>query len=273
MNKSRLDEELLRRNLCTSLHEAQSLIMAGDVVVNYHRQTALGFQVKPYDKIRIKTQTKYVSRGGLKLEAALRNFDIDLTGRRSVDLGSSTGGFSDCMLKHGAKSVTAVDVNYGQFDWSLRQDRRVSLYERLNVKGICPQNIGGPFDFAAGDLSFISLTSIFADVFNLLNDGKEAVLLIKPQFEAKRKDIDTGGIVRDKQTHIKILNNVLCSSSNHGFSNLDLCYSPIKGTKGNIEYLVHLLKNKTSIPSINKIKMDKIDDVVNFAFHDLGEHL
>ena len=186
---------------------------------------------------------KYVSRGGLKLEKAMTHFDISLEGKVCMDVGASTGGFTDCMLQNGAVKVYSVDVGHGQLDWRLRQDERVVVMEKTNIKFVTPEDIADVIDFASIDVSFISLTKVLLPVRALLRDGGEIAALIKPQFEAGREKVGKKGVVRDKTVHIEVIENVTQFASTNGFIPLNLEFSPIKGPEGNIEYLLHLRKS------------------------------
>ena len=188
-----------------------------------------------------------MSRGGLKLEKAMKHFDITMDGKVCMDIGASTGGFTDCMLQNGAKKVYAVDVGYGQFAWKLRQDERVVCMEKTNIRYVTPKDIDDELDFASVDVSFISLTKVLGPARALLKDGGEMVCLIKPQFEAGREKVGKKGVVRDKSVHEEVVNNIISFALSNGFSVLDLEYSPIKGPEGNIEYLVHIKKTDDPI--------------------------
>ncbi len=236
--RPRLDELLVQRGLFEDVHEAQAAVLAGEVVVGEHCQTSAGLRVAEDTPIRVKKARRFVSRGGEKLAAALDAFQIDVAGKRCVDLGCSSGGFTDCLLQAGAASVCAVDVGYGQFDWSLRCDERVSLFERTNVRGIDPSKLDGPFDCAVADLSFISLTSVLSDVSLLLADGADFIALVKPQFEADKEEIEEGGVVRDASTHVKVLERVCAACEKAAFFCVGLTYSPLMGPQGNIEFLL-----------------------------------
>ena len=186
---------------------------------------------------------RYVSRGGLKLEKAMAQFDIALDDKVCMDIGASTGGFTDCMLQNGASKVYAVDVGYGQFAWKLRQDPRVVCMEKTNIRYVTPEDIADALDFASVDVSFISLTKVLGPAKELLKDGAEMVCLIKPQFEAGKEKVGKKGVVRDPAVHIEVIERVMLFAQSIGFGVLHLEYSPIKGPEGNIEYLVHMKKN------------------------------
>lgn len=242
--KERLDVLLVKRNLAESREKAKAVIMAGCVFVDGQREDKAGTTFSPDVNIEIKGHTlPYVSRGGLKLEKALANFDVDVTGKVCTDVGSSTGGFTDCMLQNGAVKVYAIDVGRGQLDWKLRQDPRVVCMEKTNIRYVTPEDIGEPVDFSSIDVSFISLTKVLEPIRNYLKDDGEIVALIKPQFEAGREKVGKKGVVREKSTHREVIEKVTDYARSIGFDVLELDFSPIKGPEGNIEYLVHLKKN------------------------------
>ena len=244
--KKRLDVLLVERRLADSREKAKAIIMTGNVFVNGQREDKAG---TTFDEekaaIEIKGHTmKYVSRGGYKLEKAVDVFGVDVRDKVCMDIGSSTGGFTDCMLQNGAVKVFAVDVGRGQLDWKLRQDERVVSMEKTNIRYVTPEDIGEPLDFASVDVSFISLSKVLPAARELLKDGGEMVCLIKPQFEAGREKVGKKGVVRDPKVHLEVIQTVLQTAMDLGFSILDLEYSPIKGPEGNIEYLVHLKKSQ-----------------------------
>ena len=241
--QKRLDVYLSENNTVKSRSLAASLIKQGSVEVNGRICTKASFAVDDNDNIRIIGEMpKYVGRGGLKLEKAMTHFDIELNDKVCMDIGASTGGFTDCMLQNGAKKVYSVDVGYGQFAWKLRQDPRVVCMEKTNIRYVTPQDIDDVLDFASVDVSFISLTKVLGPARELLADGGEMVCLIKPQFEAGREKVGKKGVVRDKSVHEEVIDKVVSFALSIGFSVLHLEYSPIKGPEGNIEYLVHLKK-------------------------------
>ncbi len=244
MAKERLDVLLVQLNLASSRQKAQTMIMEGNVFVNNQREDKAGTFFDP-EKVTIEVRGQtlpYVSRGGLKLARAVENFDLTLEGKICMDIGASTGGFTDCMLQNGAKKVYAVDVGYGQFAWKLRQDVRVVCMEKTNIRYVMPEDIEDVLDFASVDVSFISLTKVLEPARNLLCDGGEMVCLIKPQFEAGKEKVGKKGVVRDPAVHLEVIEKVISYAMSIGFSVLHLDYSPIKGPEGNIEYLVHLKK-------------------------------
>lgn len=267
--KERLDVLLVKRNLAESREKAKAVIMAGCVFVDGQREDKAGTTFSPDVNIEIKGHTlPYVSRGGLKLEKALANFDVDVKGKVCTDVGSSTGGFTDCMLQNGAVKVYAIDVGRGQLDWKLRQDPRVICMEKTNIRYVTPEDIGEPVDFSSIDVSFISLTKVLEPIRNYLKADGEIVALIKPQFEAGREKVGKKGVVREKSTHREVIEKVTDYARSVGFDVLELDFSPIKGPEGNIEYLVHLKKNPSA-----ELSEDSIDiaSVVDRAFETLAK--
>ena len=222
------------------------MIMEGNVFVENQREDKAGAAFDTEAEITVKGNTlKYVSRGGLKLEKAMTHFGITLEGKVCMDIGASTGGFTDCMLQNGAVKVYSVDVGYGQFAWKLRQDPRVVCMEKTNIRYVTPADIDDVLDFASVDVSFISLTKVLIPARELLRDGGEMVCLIKPQFEAGREKVGTKGVVRDKAVHEEVVERIIEFASQNGFFVKNLEYSPIKGPEGNIEYLVYIRKDET----------------------------
>lgn len=241
--KERLDVLLVKRNLAPSREKAKAMIMAGNVFVDHQREDKAGSTFEDSVTIEIHGNTlKYVSRGGLKLEKAMNHFGLNLDGKICMDIGASTGGFTDCMLQNGAVRVYSVDVGYGQFAWKLRQDERVVCMEKTNIRYVTPEDIADRLDFASVDVSFISLTKVLGPAKELLKEGAEMVCLIKPQFEAGREKVGKKGVVRDPKVHLEVIEKVISFVKEIGFSVLHLEYSPIKGPEGNIEYLVHIKK-------------------------------
>ena len=222
------------------------MIMEGNVFVENQREDKAGATFDTEAEITVKGNTlKYVSRGGLKLEKAMTHFGITLEGKVCMDIGASTGGFTDCMLQNGAVKVYSVDVGYGQFAWKLRQDPRVVCMEKTNIRYVTPADIDDVLDFASVDVSFISLTKVLIPARELLRDGGEMVCLIKPQFEAVREKVGKKGVVRDKAVHEEGVEQIIEFASQNGFFVKNLEYSPIKGPEGNIEYLVYIRKDET----------------------------
>ncbi|MCI9345178.1 MAG: TlyA family RNA methyltransferase [Lachnospiraceae bacterium] len=244
--KERLDVILVRQGHAPSREKAKALLMAGNVFVDNQREDKAGTL---FDESKIKIEVKgrllpYVSRGGLKLERAIGQFPITLQDKVCMDIGASTGGFTDCMLQNGAGKVYAIDVGHGQLDWKLRNDERVVCMEKTNFRYVTDADIREPIDFASVDVSFISLTKILIPARNLLRQGGEMVCLIKPQFEAGRDKVGKKGVVRDRQVHIEVVRRIVDYADLTGFSVKGLTYSPIKGPEGNIEYLMWLEKRE-----------------------------
>lgn len=243
--KIRLDMAVLERGLSESRAKAGALIMAGQVYVNGQKATKAGLTVKESDKIEVRGEKMpFVSRGGYKLDKAVKAFHLQLQDCVCMDIGASTGGFSDCMLQNGAKKVYAVDVGYGQLAWKLQTDARVVNMERTNFRYLTTEDIAEQLDFASVDVSFISLKIILPVLFALLREGGEAVCLIKPQFEAGKENVGKKGVVRDPSVHTEVVKTVTQFAFETGFSVLHLSFSPIKGPEGNIEYLMHIKKEK-----------------------------
>ena len=246
--KIRLDVAVLERGLSESRAKAGALIMAGQVYVNGQKATKAGLTVKDSDKIEVRGEKMpFVSRGGYKLDKAVKAFHLQLQDCVCMDIGASTGGFSDCMLQNGAKKVYAVDVGYGQLAWKLRTDERVVNMERTNFRYLTPDDIAEQLDFASVDVSFISLKIILPVLYSLLRDGGEAVCLIKQQFEAGKENVGKKGVVRDPSVHAEVVETITQFAFDTGFSVLHLSFSPIKGPEGNIEYLMHIKKEKEPI--------------------------
>ncbi|MBU9743764.1 TlyA family RNA methyltransferase [Lachnospiraceae bacterium ASD3451] len=242
--KERLDVLMVRQSLAASREKAKAVIMSGDVFVNGQREDKAGTM---FDETKVKIEVRgtalpYVSRGGLKLEKAMNCFGVEVDGKVCMDVGSSTGGFTDCMLQNGAVKVYAVDVGHGQLDWKLRQDERVVCMEKTNIRYVKPEDIGEPVGFASIDVSFISLTKVLVPVRELLTSDGAVVCLIKPQFEAGREKVGKKGVVRDAAVHLEVIEKVIAFAGENGFGILNLEFSPIKGPEGNIEYLLYLQK-------------------------------
>lgn len=243
MSKVRLDVEMVSRGLCPSREKARALILAGEVRVNGIRADKAGQEIAPEAEIAvIEDAVPFVSRGGLKLDKAVHTFPIELDGRTCADIGASTGGFTDVMLKNGAKHVYAVDVGYGQLDWSLRNDPRVTVMERTNARFMTPDWFSDPISFASIDVSFISLRLILPKLYECLPENGEVVALIKPQFEAGRAEIGKNGVVRDPAVHERVIRDMIEFAQRIGFSVAGLSFSPITGPKGNIEFLLYIRK-------------------------------
>lgn len=239
--KTRLDVLMVQRGLAESREKAKAVIMSGNVFVDGQREDKAGASFGEKAVIEVKgNPLKYVSRGGLKLEKAVECFEVSLTDRICMDVGSSTGGFTDCMLQNGARKVYAVDVGTNQLAWKLRQDERVTVMERTNIRYVTKEQIPEPVEFVSIDVAFISLTKVLQPVKDLLVPDGEIVALIKPQFEAGREQVGKKGVVRDRNVHLEVIERVLAYAESIGFAVRNLEYSPIKGPEGNIEYLAHL---------------------------------
>ena len=241
--KERLDVLLVQRGMAASREKAKAMIMAGEILVDGEREDKAGSMFP--DTVTITQKGRplpYVSRGGLKLEKAMTHFGMDLTGKICMDVGASTGGFTDCMLQNGAVKVYAVDVGHGQLDWKLRNDERVVCMERTNIRYVTPEDIQEPVQFVSIDVSFISLTKVLLPVRNLMEEGAEMTALIKPQFEAGREKVGKKGVVRDPAVHLEVIQTVISYAKSIFLGVRHLEFSPIKGPEGNIEYLVHLVK-------------------------------
>lgn len=261
--KERLDVLLVKRNLAASREKAKAMIMAGVVFVNGEREDKAGTMFNEEKAmIEIKGSTlKYVSRGGLKLEKAIDHFGVSVKDKVCMDIGSSTGGFTDCMLQNGAVKVFAVDVGRGQLDWKLRQDERVVCMEKTNIRYVKPEDIGEEINFASIDVSFISLTKVIPVAKTLLSSDGQIVCLIKPQFEAGREKVGKKGVVRDKAVHLEVIEKVMLHCIGLNFELLNLEFSPIKGPEGNIEYLLWMQKHDD----------DQIYDQYSFVPEDIVE--
>ena len=267
--KERLDVLLVKRNLAASREKAKAVIMAGNVFVDGQREDKAGTAFPEDVSIEVRGHTlPYVSRGGLKLEKALKNFDLSVEGKVCTDVGSSTGGFTDCMLQNGAKKVYAIDVGRGQLDWKLRNDPRVVCMEKTNIRYVTPEDLGEPIDFSSIDVSFISLTKVLLPIRNYLTEDGEIAALIKPQFEAGREKVGKKVVVREKSTHLEVITKVIDYALSIGFSVRDLEFSPIRGPEGNIEYLVHLCKTETPGTLIDETRRKEI---VDLAFDTLAK--
>ena len=242
--KERLDVLLVKRNLAESREKAKALIMSGIVYVNGQKEDKAGTTFEETAPIEVRGSTlKYVSRGGLKLEKAMDRFGVRLDGKICMDVGASTGGFTDCMLQNGAVKVYSVDVGHGQLAWKLRNDERVVCMEKTNIRYVTPEDIAAPIGFASIDVSFISLTKVLGPVKALLEDNGQIVCLIKPQFEAGREKVGKKGVVREPAVHLEVIDMVIDYALSIGFEALNLEFSPIKGPEGNIEYLLYLQKH------------------------------
>ena len=241
--KIRLDQYLVQHGLIQSRERAKAMIMSGVVFVNEQKVDKAGEMIKEDAKVEVRGHDiGYVSRGGLKLEKAMQCFPLTPNGKVCMDIGASTGGFTDCMLQNGAVKVYAVDVGYGQLAWKLRTDERVVNMERTNIRSVTPDQLGEPIEFFSVDVSFISLTKVLLPVRNLLTEDGEIVCLIKPQFEAGREKVGKKGVVRDPAVHLEVIEKVMAYAMSIALEPQHLSFSPIKGPEGNIEYLLHLKK-------------------------------
>lgn len=271
--KERLDVLLVKKGLAPSREKAKAVIMAGSVYVDGQKEDKAG-SVFDEESAQIEVRghaLPYVSRGGLKLEKALKAFPIMLTDKICMDIGASTGGFTDCMLQNGAAKVYSVDVGYGQLDWKLRQDERVVCMEKTNFRYMTPEDIPDVLDFASVDVSFISLDKILTPAYALLKEQGEMVALIKPQFEAGREKVGKKGVVRDPKVHEEVIAKIVRHADEVSFEVRDLSYSPIRGPEGNIEYLIHLKKNPGRVvyPDILAVFEKKITEIVEEAHQEL----
>lgn len=267
MKKERLDVLLVEQGFAPSRERAKRLIMAGQVLVDEQRIDKAGIMIPAQAKLRVVGEDlPYVSRGGLKLAKGMEVFGAVLTGKTAADIGASTGGFTDCMLQNGAAKVYAIDVGYGQLDWKLRTDVRVVNMERTNIRNVTPEMLGQPLDFASIDVAFISLDKVLPVVRTLLSDCGEVIALIKPQFEAGRERVGKNGVVRDARVHEDVIHAVLAVAEKQGFFPTGLTYSPVKGPKGNIEYLLYL-----KVQEVGKRQIDaaSVHEIVAEAHHTL----
>ena len=257
--KKRLDILVTERGLVESREKAKTLIMAGQVYVDGQKADKPGDTFSEDAAVEVRGKgLPYVSRGGLKLEKAMREFGLQLQGRTCMDIGASTGGFTDCMLQNGAQRVYSVDVGYGQLAWSLRTDPRVVNLERTNARYLTREQVPEEIDFFSVDVSFISLTLILPAVRPLLAEHSQAVCLIKPQFEAGREKVRKKGVVRDKAVHEEVIEKIRSFALENGFSVLGLTFSPVKGPEGNIEYLIYLERSEApsqgeQVPSAQQV--------------------
>jgi 23S rRNA (cytidine1920-2'-O)/16S rRNA (cytidine1409-2'-O)-methyltransferase len=252
MKRERIDKLLVERGLVESRAKAQAMVMAGVVLVDDQRINKPSELIHPNAQVRIKggddPTSRYVGRGGLKLEAALREFAIDVHGLSCLDVGASTGGFTDCLLQHGAGKVVALDVGHNQIDWRLRNDERVEVREGVNARNLQPEDFESSFDLAVMDVSFISATKILPAIVPLLTDSARLIILIKPQFEVGRGEVGKGGIVRDPEKHARVVEEVNRAANELGLRVRKVIESPIRGAEGNVEFLA--LYEKTGIETV-----------------------
>lgn len=270
--KQRLDVLLVEKGLAPSREKAKAIIMAGIVYVDGNKEDKAGTTFPEQAVIEVKGKTlPYVSRGGLKLEKAMQQFPITLADKVCMDVGSSTGGFTDCMLQNGAVKVYAVDVGHGQLAWKLRNDPRVVCMEKTNIRYVTPEDIEEFVEFSSIDVSFISLTKVLLPVKNLLTDNGQIVCLIKPQFEAGREKVGKKGVVRDRKVHEEVIRMVMDYAASIELYPLALDFSPVKGPEGNIEYLLFLSKNKEDMAVMDDTSID-IDAVVTASHETLDKN-
>lgn len=264
--KERLDVLLVNRGLAESREKAKAVIMTGNVFVNDQREDKAGqkFPEEVYIEIRGK-KLKFVSRGGYKLDKAIAVFPIELKNRICMDVGSSTGGFTDCMLQNGAAFVYAVDVGTNQLAWKLRQDERVRSMEKTNIRYVTPEDIGELVDFVSIDVAFISLTKVLEPVKALMKEGASMVCLIKPQFEAGREKVGKKGVVRDPAVHREVIESIISYAGSLGFTISGLDFSPIRGPEGNIEYLLYIKKEDKNFEGISQEQEEEIRRIVEEA--------
>lgn len=264
--KERLDILLVKRNLAPSREKAKAMIMEGNVFVNNQREDKAGSSFDENVPIEIHgTTLKYVSRGGLKLEKAMNEFDLNLDGDICMDIGASTGGFTDCMLQNGAKYVYAIDVGTNQLAWSLRQDERVCSMEKTNIRYVTPDDIGELVDFVSIDVAFISLTKVLEPVKVLMKENAQIVCLIKPQFEAGREQVGKKGVVREPRVHEEVIQMVMNYALSLGFHILGLDHSPIRGPEGNIEYLLYMENDNREPVTIDEKQKEAVKELVAHA--------
>ena len=267
--KKRLDILMTERALAPSREKAKAYIMSGSVYVDGQKEDKAGTMFPEEVSIEVRGNTlPYVSRGGLKLEKAMKNFGVSLEGKVCMDVGASTGGFTDCMLQNGAVKVYSIDVGYGQLDWKLRNDPRVVCMEKTNIRYVLPEHLDEKADFSSIDVSFISLTKVLLPVRNLLTDEGEIVCLIKPQFEAGREKVGKKGVVRDPAVHLEVIEKVIAYAAAIHLEPRHLSFSPIKGPEGNIEYLLHLKKRPEEQEIISRLDTDP-ETVVREAHQEL----
>ena len=273
MEKERLDVLLVNRGMVESREKAKAIIMTGNVFVNEQREDKAGqkFPLDVYIEIRGK-KLKFVSRGGYKLEKALQVFPIELEHLTCMDVGASTGGFTDCMLQNGARFVYAVDVGTNQLAWKLRQDERVRSMEKTNIRYVTPEDIGEPVDFVSIDVAFISLTKVLEPIYALMKDEATMVCLIKPQFEAGREKVGKKGVVRDKSVHEEVIEKVILYAKSLSFQICGLDFSPIRGPEGNIEYLLYLRKKGNSSSGFEEKEWEELRERIHRVIEEAQEH-
>ena len=267
--KKRLDTAIVDLGFAETRSKASAIIMSGEIYVNGQKETKAGYAVKETDKIEFRgKKMPFVSRGGYKLEKAMKTFPISLTNYICMDIGASTGGFTDCMLQCGASKVYAIDVGYGQLAWKLRTDERVVNLERTNFRYLTKETVKDDIDFASIDVSFISLKKILPVLYSFLKVNGKTVALIKPQFEAGKDKVGKKGVVRDINTHKEVVESIVSFAFDTGFSVLGLSFSPIRGPEGNIEYLLFLSKDNEKVLFVNS---DTIDEIVEKSHKELSD--
>ena len=273
MEKERLDVLLVNRGMVESRKKAKAVIMTGNVFVNEQREDKAGqkFPVDVYIEIRGK-KLKFVSRGGYKLEKALQVFPITLTGLTCMDVGASTGGFTDCMLQNGAKFVYSIDVGTNQLAWKLRQDERVRSMEKTNIRYVTPEDVGELVDFVSIDVAFISLTKVLEPIWHLMKDEAQMVCLIKPQFEAGREKVGKKGVVRDLAVHKEVMEHVISYAKSLGFVIKGLDFSPIRGPEGNIEYLLYIQKMENDAATFSEEEWNEWQKTMDETIEAAQEH-
>lgn len=273
MEKERLDVLLVNRGMVESREKAKAVIMTGNVFVNEQREDKAGqkFPVDVYIEIRGK-KLKFVSRGGYKLEKALQVFPITLTDLTCMDVGASTGGFTDCMLQNGAQFVYSIDVGTNQLAWTLRQDERVRSMEKTNIRYVTPEDVGELVDFVSIDVAFISLTKVLEPIWHLMKDGAQMVCLIKPQFEAGREKVGKKGVVRDLAVHKEVMEQVISYAKSLGFWIRGLDFSPIRGPEGNIEYLLYIQKMENGATTFSEEEWNEWQKTMDETIEAAQEH-
>ena len=266
--KVRLDQYIFEEGYAPSRRRAQALIMSGIVFVNNQKADKAGTMIKDTDIVEVRGKDlKYVSRGGLKLEKAINEYGLELTDKVCMDIGASTGGFTDCMLQNGAQKVYAVDVGYGQLAWKLRSDERVRNMEKTNIRNVTEDMLEEKINFFSVDVSFISLKHIFPVAYAISTEDVIGACLVKPQFEAGKEKVGKKGVVRDSEVHKEVIENVIGYANEFGFYVHNLTFSPIKGPEGNIEFLIIISKDGEK-PTVTQ---QEIDDIVMQAKQHLGE--
>lgn len=266
--KIRLDQYIFEQGYAPSKTRAQALIMSGIVFVNNQKADKAGTMIKDTDTVEVRGKDlKYVSRGGLKLEKAIELYNLDLNNKICMDIGASTGGFTDCMLQNGASKVYAVDVGYGQLAWKLRSDERVKNMEKTNIRNVTADMLDEKINFFSVDVSFISLKHIFPVAYAVSTDDVIGACLVKPQFEAGKEKVGKKGVVRDSRVHKEVIENVIRFANESGFYVHKLTFSPIKGPEGNIEFLIIISKDET----LETVTQQDIDEIVLQAKEHLGD--